>query len=181
MKCRLRTIGLISLVVVPAIAGSPAKLQAANVVSQELTQGGSETGYFQVPHDHAAMHKAVIEARETIREFIKALKHPAPGQEDFEVKKAFTEGNQVEHIWISDVQIVGHHLFQGRVDNQPRKITGVKVGQIVTVNPKEISDWLYVDNGNLVGGYTVRVHYNELSPKEKAEFDREANFKMGKE
>jgi uncharacterized protein YegJ (DUF2314 family) len=55
----------------------------------------------------------------------------------------------------------------------------VKQGQVVTVYPKEISDWLYIDNGNLVGGYTVRVHYNELSPKEKQEFDREANFKIG--
>lgn len=55
----------------------------------------------------------------------------------------------------------------------------MKQGQVVTVYPKEISDWLYIDNGNLVGGYTVRVHYNELSPKEKQEFDREANFKIG--
>ena len=181
MKPKFRAISLIAIVIGPAIACSTAKLQAANVVSQELTQGGSEPGYFQVPHDHAAMHNAVIEARKTIREFIKALRHPVPGQEDFEVKKAFTEGNKVEHIWISDVQIVGHHLLQGRVDNQPRKITGVKLGQVVTVNPKEISDWLYVDNGKLVGGYTVRVHYSELSPKEKAEFDREANFKIGTE
>jgi len=52
---------------------------------------------------------------------------------------------------------------------------------VVTVNPKEISDWLYVDNGNLVGGYTVRVHYNELSSKEKAEFEREANYKIRRE
>jgi uncharacterized protein YegJ (DUF2314 family) len=181
MKRKFRRISLIALVIAPVIAGSTAKLRAANVVSKELTQGGSEPGFFQVPHDHAAMHNAVIEARKTIREFIKALKHPAPGQEDFEVKKAFTQGNQVEHIWISDVQIIGHHLLQGRVDNQPRKITGVKLGQVVTVNPKEISDWLYVDNGKLVGGYTVRVHYGELSPKEKAEFDREANFKIGTE
>jgi uncharacterized protein YegJ (DUF2314 family) len=181
MKRKFRRISLIALVVAPVIAGPTAKLQAANVVSQELTQGGSESGYFQVPHDQPAMHNAVIEARRTFREFIKALKHPAPGEEDFEVKKAFTQGNQVEHIWISDVQIIGHHLLQGRVDNQPRKITGVKLGQVVTVNPKEISDWLYVDNGKLVGGYTVRVHYSELSPKEKAEFDREANFKIGTE
>jgi uncharacterized protein YegJ (DUF2314 family) len=181
MKRRFRATGLIALVVVPVIAGSSAKLQAADVVSQELTHGGSETGYFQVPRNHAAMHNAVTEARKTIRQFIKALKHPATGQEDFEVKKAFTEGNQVEHIWIADVQIIGKHLLQGRVDNQPRKITGVKLGQVVTVNPKEISDWLYIDNGNLVGGYTVRVHYDELSPKEKAEFDREATFKIGKQ
>jgi uncharacterized protein YegJ (DUF2314 family) len=178
MKGKFQTISLVALVALSTTAGPTQRVQAANVIGQNLTQGASEPGYFQVPKDHAAMHNAVIEARKTVRQFIKALKHPAPGQEDFEVKKAFTEGDQIEHLWLTDVQLVGNHL-QGRVDNQPRKITGVKLGQVVSVYPKEISDWLYVDNGNLVGGYTVRVHYNELSLKEKQEFDREANFKIG--
>lgn len=52
------------------------------------------------------------------------------------------------------------------------------MGQIVSVEPKEISDWLYIDHGKLVGGYTVRVHYNELSPEQKKKFDREADFKI---
>jgi uncharacterized protein YegJ (DUF2314 family) len=125
-------------------------------------------------------HRAVIEARKTVGKFITALKHPAPGQQDFEVKKPFTQGDQVEHIWLSDVRFVGNR-FQGQVDNQPRKIRGLKLGQLVSVNPNEISDWLYVDNGKLVGGYTVRAHYNELSPQQKQEFDREADFKIGKQ
>jgi len=36
-------------------------------------------------------------------------------------------------------------------------------------------------NGKLVGGYTVRAHYNELSPQQKQEFDRKADFKIGKQ
>ena len=126
------------------------------------------------------MHQAVLQARKTVGEFIAALKHPAAGQQDFEVKKPFIQNGQVEHIWLSDVQFVGNRL-QGRVDNQSRKIQGLKLGQLVSVKPNEISDWLYVDNGKLVGGYTVRVHYNELSPTEKQEFDREADFTMGKQ
>jgi uncharacterized protein YegJ (DUF2314 family) len=49
-----------------------------------------------------------------------------------------------------------------------------------SVNTNEISDWLYIDSGKLVGGYTVRAHYNELSPEQKQEFDRAADFKIGK-
>jgi uncharacterized protein YegJ (DUF2314 family) len=95
------------------------------------------------------------------------------------VKKPFIQNGQLEHIWLSDVQFVGNR-FRGRVDNQPRKIQGLKLGQLVSVKPNEISDWLYIDHGKLVGGYTVRVHYNELSAKEKQEFDRVADFKIGK-
>ena len=80
---------------------------------------------------------------------------------------------------MSDVRFVGN-LFQGRIDNQPRKIVGLKIGETASVKPNEISDWLYVDNGKLVGGYTVRVHYNELSPQQKQEFDRQADFRIEK-
>jgi uncharacterized protein YegJ (DUF2314 family) len=180
MRGNFRTISLIALVGAPVTAGLTLNAQAANVVAQELKNGSTEPEYFQVPSNHAAMHRAVIEARKTVGKFIVALKHPAPGQQDFEVKKPFIQGNQVEHIWLSDVRFVGNR-FQGQVDNQPRNIRGLKLGQLVSVNPNEISDWLYVDNGNLVGGYTVRVHYSELSPQQKQEFDREADFKIGKQ
>jgi uncharacterized protein YegJ (DUF2314 family) len=179
MQDNLRTISLIALVAAPVIAGLTLSAQAANVVAQELKQGSTEPPYFQVPKDqhHAAMQLAVKEARKTVEKFITALEHPGPGQQDFEVKKPFIQGNQVEHIWLSDVRFIGKR-FQGRIDNQPRKIGGLKVGQIVSVSPRDISDWLYIDNGKLVGGYTVRVHYNELSPQQKQEFDRQANFKI---
>jgi uncharacterized protein YegJ (DUF2314 family) len=180
IKGNLRAICVIVLLSASLITGLTLNAQAAHVVAQELKKGNTEPEYFEVPNDHAAMHHAVIEARKTVGRFIIALKHPATGQQDFEVKKPFIQGNQVEHIWLSDVRFVGNR-FQGQVDNQPRKIRGLKLGQLVSVNPNEISDWLYVDNGKLVGGYTVRAHYDELSPQQKQEFDRKADFKIGKQ
>jgi uncharacterized protein YegJ (DUF2314 family) len=150
--------------------------QAADPV-QEPGKSNTEPPYIEVPKNHAAMHHAVIQARKTVGEFIAALKHPAPGQTDFEIKKPFIQNGQIEHIWLSDAQLVGNR-FQARVDNQPRKIQGLKLGQVVSVDPKEISDWLYIDHGKLVGGYTVRVQYSELSAKEKQEFDQAADFKI---
>ncbi len=144
---------------------------------QELGKSNTEPPYIEVPKNHAAMHRAVLQARKTVGAFITALRHPAPDQKDFEIKKPFIQNGQIEHIWLSDVQLVGNRL-QARVDNQPRKIQGLKLGQVVSVDPKEISDWLYIDHGKLVGGYTVRVQYSELSAKEKQEFDRAADFKI---
>ena len=53
--------------------------------------------------------------------------------------------------------------FVGVVDNKPNNIPGLKVGARASVNPDEISDWSYVDHGKLVGGYTIRVLYAEMS------------------
>ena len=166
------------IIAISALALLSISAQAADT-GKELENSSIEPPYVEVPKDHIAMHRAVTEARRTVGEFIAALKHPAPGQDDFEVKEPFIQNGQLEHIWLSDVQFAGNR-FQGRVDNQPRKIKGLKPGQLVFVKPNEISDWLYIDHGKLVGGYTVRVQYNELSPKEKQDFDRAADFEIGK-
>jgi uncharacterized protein YegJ (DUF2314 family) len=78
---------------------------------------------------------------------------------------------------LSDVKLVGGR-FQGKVDNVPEKINGLKLGQVVSVNPDEISDWVYINNGKLVGGYTIRAHYNELTPEQKKAFGRSADFRL---
>jgi uncharacterized protein YegJ (DUF2314 family) len=151
---------------------------ADNPVGQELKQSGAEPEYFDVKKDHAAMHRAVLKARRTIGTFIAALQRPGPGQKDFEVKKPFVQGNEVEHIWLSDARFSGNRLH-GRVDNVPKKIRGLKVGDFVSVNPDEISDWAFVDNGRLVGGYTIRALYDELPPEQKKQFDQAADFRIG--
>jgi uncharacterized protein YegJ (DUF2314 family) len=179
MKGNFLRISLMALVGASVGTGLTPNAHAANVVGSSVKENAGGPEYFQVTKDHAAMHLAVQEARKSVKKFIAALKHPGSGQQDFEVKKPFVQGDQVEHIWLSDVQFVGNH-FQGHIDNQPRKIPGLKMGQLVTVKPNEISDWMYIDNGTLVGGYTVRAHYNELTPQQKQEFDRGADFKIGK-
>jgi uncharacterized protein YegJ (DUF2314 family) len=166
------------IIAISALALLSINAQAADT-GQERENSSIEPPYVEVSKNDIAMRRAVTEARRTVGEFIAALKHPAPSQHDFEVKDLFIQNGEVEHIWLSDVQFASNR-FQGRVDNQPRKIQRLKLGQLVSVKPNEISDWLYIDHGKLVGGYTVRVQYNELSPKEKQEFDRAADFKIEK-
>ena len=176
MRCRQTQIN--QLLATVFLAGITLPARADNPIAKELQNKTTiEPEYYQVQNEHAAMHQAVIKARKTVGKFIDALKHPVASQTDFEVKKPFVQGSDVEHIWLSDVQFTGSR-FQGRVDNTPRKIHGLKVGQLVSVNPNEISDWVYVDNGKLVGGYTIRAHYNELTPEQKREFDRQADFRI---
>jgi uncharacterized protein YegJ (DUF2314 family) len=138
---------------------------------------GSGPEYFEVKEKDAEMDRAVRMARRHLRVFITALEHPAPGQSDFEVKKPFVQGDHVEHIWLSGVRYTGKR-FHGRVDNMPQEIKGLKMGTRASVNPDEITDWLFIDNGKLMGGYTVRVLYKDLSPERKKEFEENADFKI---
>ena len=93
----------------------------------------------------------------TVDRFIAALAKPAAGQSGFTVKKMFTTSNGGgEHIWLVDLKFDGVN-FTGKVDNDPEHVPSVKLGDSATVSRGEISDWMYMEKGLIVGAYTLRV------------------------
>jgi uncharacterized protein YegJ (DUF2314 family) len=158
------------------VAISPAR--ADHAIAREDLKPAAEPQMFNVDTHNHAMRRAVHQARRTVGVFILALRHPSAGEYDFEVKKPFQQGDVVEHLWLSKVTFSGNR-FHGYVDNQPHQIKGLKMGDRVSVNPNEISDWAYVDKGRLIGGYTIRVLYAELSPQGRAALEKEARFRIG--
>lgn len=123
------------------------------------------------------MVKAIQTARSTVDQFAAAVSAPKAGQESFACKKPFTEGDTVEHMWITDVSFDGAR-FRGTVNNEPVEVKNVKLGQKTEVPRNEVSDWMYLENGKLVGGYTLRVLRSRMSPGERKDFDENCGFKF---
>ena len=69
-------------------------------------------------------------------------------------------------------------VLRGKVDNAPVEMKSLRVGKKVTVRPEELSDWMYVENGRLVGGHTVRAYYRNLSAAKKRQFAQNAGFRL---
>jgi len=166
---------LLTTILAGVSLAAAATASADHAIGRDDLQPAAEPQVFNVDQHNHAMKKAVRQARRTVGAFIQALQHPAAGQSDFEVKKPFRQGDVVEHMWLSDVWFSGNR-FHGYVDNMPRKVKGLKMGDRVSVNPTEISDWAFVQNGQLVGGYTIRVLYAELSPEGRQQLEKEARF-----
>jgi uncharacterized protein YegJ (DUF2314 family) len=129
----------------------------------------------EVPRDVPRMNAAIEKARSTVNAFIGALRSPNPGQSGFSVKVPFTDGDNTEDIWLAPVVFDGTD-FQGTVHNKPETVKTVKMGQKVTVAPYKISDWMYIEKGKLVGGQTLRVLRDTLTPAERADFDKSMPF-----
>ena len=151
--------------------------EVPHALGRTVTRTPGEMPMYAVDDKDEQMERATAHARRTVGQFITALQHPQPGQKDFQVKKFFVakDGSNSEHIWLADIHFTGNRL-QGVVDNKPAYIKGLKIGAKASVNPDEVSDWSYVENGHLIGGYTIRVIYSELSPQEKQDFEKEAGF-----
>lgn len=130
-----------------------------------------------VTDDHKEMAEAVQKARKTMDKFIAALRSPKSSQSRFSVKKPFIEGKKVEHLWVNEVSFDGK-VFRGKVDNAPVGLKRVRLGDKVTVSPEEISDWMFVQDDRLVGGYTIQAMRSHLSPAEKKQFEANAHCKI---
>ena len=88
--------------------------------------------------DDKRMNAAIQTARRSVNTFIVALKAPQSGQKGFSVKKAFKQGDKVEHMWLNSVSYDGR-VFHGTLNNTPQMVTNVRIGSRVTVDPKELS------------------------------------------
>lgn len=118
--------------------------------------GGVEDPVIAVDEDDPEMVAAIAEAKANVQQFIDALSNPTATQSDFAVKFPVTDGDQVEHMWLMPVRYE-NGKFRGVINNEPQMVTNVKLGDEVEVAPGEISDWMYFDNDDFVGGYSVKL------------------------
>jgi uncharacterized protein YegJ (DUF2314 family) len=89
----------------------------------------------------------------------------------FAVKVAIREGNQAEYFWITPFT-VKDGAFSGEINNQPRLVHSVKLGQTITFDKSEIVDWMYLDDNKMKGNYTACALLKSASKREVEEFKK---------
>jgi uncharacterized protein YegJ (DUF2314 family) len=158
---RLTPLVLLSFLTVGACDGNrPEEVKVVERVN--------EPDLIHIDNDDPRMVAATEKARATAPEFAQALAAPKLNQEAFAVKMRVTDGKATDYMWISDLSFDGQ-LFRGRLGNTPDAVTGVKLGDELAVKPGQLSDWMYVEDGRLVGGYTLRVI--RVSPEVRARLE----------
>ncbi|MBL9149475.1 MAG: DUF2314 domain-containing protein [Phycisphaerae bacterium] len=141
---------------------------------------GQKRKIVNVDAEDKAMNAAIAEAKRTLPTFLRAWERPKPNQESFLLKVEFFGDDDEatpEHIWIADLAYEGDDLV-GTVANEPQT-PGLSYLQRVTIEDLEcVTDWMYIENGRLVGGFTTRAIRNRLSPKERAAFEKAVPYRF---
>lgn len=119
-----------------------------------------------IPEGDEAMAAAVEKARATIDEFIAALKEPTETQDSFAVKLEVTDGDTSEFMWLTSVTY-RDGTFTGTLNNEPRDLTTVSLGDELSVSKADIADWMYLDDGRIAGGYSIRVVMQAAPPEQR--------------
>jgi uncharacterized protein YegJ (DUF2314 family) len=137
----------------------------------------SEKTVIMVSDNDPEMDAAIKQARAEVGAFVKRLQAPQAGDQYFSVKAPLRDGEQVEHFWLDGIR---HEkgVFSGTLGNDPELVKGHKYGERIVMPESEISDWMYVENGVLVGGYTVRLLRKRMSQDQRSRLDAEMNFRF---
>jgi len=114
--------------------------------------------------DDPQIKAAVQEARTTWNQFTKAFESRAQNTESFNVKFPFKSKDKTEFMWI-EVTSINENMVTGKLGNDPVWAKDLKLGDEVKMKVSELADWMYLKDGEMVGGFSVKVL---LEQQEKA-------------
>jgi uncharacterized protein YegJ (DUF2314 family) len=166
---------LIAVVTALLILLGGALVQGCGTSADAVVQRPGEPDVHMVNGDDPEMNAAIAKAQSTLDGFVVQLNAQKPNQRYFSVKVRLEQGDVAEHVWLDEPQISGDTVG-GYLANEPLDLTGYALGQVITVTKDQLSDWMYVQDDVLQGGYTLRVLRDRMSPEERAEFDEGLNF-----
>jgi len=122
-----------------------------------------------VPNGDAEMAAAIGKARASLPAFWASYASPKPSEEGHSLKVRFPYGsNSHEHIWMAEVKKLEGGRYSGRFANEPVHLPGKHVGDQVEFTDADISDWMFMRNGKIVGGETIRPLLKSMPKAEAA-------------
>ena len=124
-----------------------------------------------VASEDERMKWGIEKANHTLHHFEKCLSAPAPNQQYFSIKIRLEDQGKVEHLWLSEPSFDEEGNLFGVVSNEPIDVKTVKFNQKIGIDRGKVSDWMIIENGRLIGGYTIRAIRDGLSGDALKQFD----------
>lgn len=156
--------------------GSAAVLIVGTAIGQaeSVLERSKRDAVVRVEQGDPIMAIAYKKARETLPEFLALMRAPRPTVKGFAVKVPipYGTGTDAEFFWISPIEERDGELI-GRINNEPRLAKSVKIGQIIAFDGSQIIDWLYYENGKMVGNFTACALIKREPPAQQQAFMRQ--------
>lgn len=130
-----------------------------------------EPSMVYIPNEDERMNWAIEKANLTLWYFEESLKNPKQYQNYLSIKVCIMDGEIGEHIWLVHPHFDDEGNLFGTVGNEPVDVKTVKLDQKIGVDRDFISDWMIIENGRLIGGYTLRAIRDGIPDDKKQEFD----------
>lgn len=127
------------------------------------------------PKDDPILEAATRKARDSLGDFMARLKDPSPSQSHFSVKVAINSGGIIHYWWLFKI-VHKDGNFSGSLGPDAKGLEPHHPGETITVPAEEIFDRMYVENGKLVGGFSLRALRDQLTGKQREAFEKSMWF-----
>ena len=115
------------------------------------------------------LEAAIQQARSSLDTFIAKIGMPHADRTFVAVKVRFTPpGKSPQDIWVDEVTYTDG-ILRGNVGDDIPELK-LEAGEKITVDEEDILDWMIVEDGKLIGGFTIRLAVQRMSPEERERF-----------
>lgn len=115
------------------------------------------------------LESAIQQARDSLPTFIQTIATPHTSRTLVAVKVRFMPPSEIpQDIWVDEVTYTDG-VFRGSVGDDIPALR-LEFGEKINVDENEILDWMIVQDGKLLGGYTIRLAMQRMSAEERERF-----------
>jgi uncharacterized protein YegJ (DUF2314 family) len=156
---------------IAVLAASLMVLLVGSARAESLLDLSKRDDVARIEKGNPDMAAAFKKARGTLPQFLKLALAPPPNSRGFAVKIGipYDDRRNAEFFWITPFKPQGDK-YVGNINNTPRSAKTVKLGQTIEFTETEIVDWLYQENGRMVGNYTACALLKREPPQQAAAF-----------
>lgn len=144
---------------------------SGDALSQSVAQSIEKDEIVHMEDEAPAMRKAFEVARASLDDFLKLAKKPPAHFSSFALKVAVSQGENTEYFWVTDFEAKGGARFAGDINNEPRLVKTVKLGQRYSFTRAQIVDWIYMDEAQqkMMGNFTMCALLTQESKQDAKE------------
>jgi uncharacterized protein YegJ (DUF2314 family) len=123
------------------------------------------------------MEAAFQRARDTLDSFIQRIgtAHPNRTLVAVKVRFALPDGS-AQDLWVDQIRY-REGSFRGVMGDDIPSLK-LSVDDKITIKRNNIVDWMIVEDGKLMGGYTIRLAFQRMTPEEKQRFLETVNYSV---
>lgn len=144
----------------------------AHAANDSVLEKSKRDEIARVADSDADMKAAFRRARATLKEFLALARSPRPTITSYAVKIGIPDRDEMEYFWISQFTQTNGRIV-GRLANTPRIVRNVREGERISFKETDIVDWLYRENGKMVGNFTACALIKKETPQQAEAFKRE--------
>jgi uncharacterized protein YegJ (DUF2314 family) len=142
--------------------------------SYKLAMSGESARTMLQAYQTEKMTRIAEDAQDTMPGFFRHLNRKDSGSDYFCIKYPFAvnddSGITGEQLWLTGIHFK-NGIYYGIIANNPQHLNGMKKGDTVIFEMDNVTDWMYVRNGKITGGESIKylldqIPQNQLDSKE---------------